>query len=315
MRTLILTACVACLAWPAAADNVRYAASASIEAQDPTFPTVAGGQFNNNPVVFGDPPAPGGVSATISGDETNPNGSFDAAANGAIDTAVPAGAPPILRADAAGSIDLTTTGNLVFGHRVSGSASWGFDITVAGPGGTVYMVPIFNINGSLTGSGSALRGGAAVTANVVGEGFNTLAEFPVPTDGSTDSINTASAALGVPLAGGATERIIFGLDVVLDLVPFAGVTTPYSASANGNFSSSAQLASLQFFADPALTDDISDQVTVTGDAAVDLQALVVPEPASVMVLGIGGAVALARRRRPCTGVYGRRRVRSERQRR
>jgi len=284
-----------CAVMSHAADNERFTTYAAIEAQDSTFASVAGDDFDQNPAAFGDPPLPGGASASYGSTGSSADGTFGGNASGIVDTAVPAGSPPILRAEADGTLDLTSVGKNIFAYRVTGSAAWEFDITATGPGGSVYMVPIFNIDGTLTGTGASIEGGAALSYNVIGESFGNLVDFPVPTDGSISIINTTTPAMGIPLATGSTEHIVFDLAVTLDLVPFAGIVTPYSASADGDFSSSAQLIGLQFFADPELTDDISGSVSVTGGGATNLQSLVVPEPTSMLLLA-GGAAALLRRR-------------------
>ena len=294
---MVMLVLAGCATVAAAADNERYSATAAIEAQDPTFQSVLGGDYQNNPAAYGDPPAPGGISASYARSGSSADGTFSGSAHGAVDPdGVPPGAAPILRADATGSVDLTSVDKMIFGYRVSGSSAWEFDLAATGPGGTVYMSPIFNIDGTLTGSGAALEGGAKLNVNVIGGSFMPLVSFPVPTDGSTTVINTATPALPIPLASGATEHIVFSLEVTLDLIGFAGATTPYSASATGNFSSSAQLVGLRFFADKAGTMDISRDVTVTGGGGANLQSLVVPEPVAGVLL-VGGVVGLIGRRR------------------
>ncbi|MEQ9460955.1 MAG: hypothetical protein RIG82_08395 [Phycisphaeraceae bacterium] len=286
---------------PTASATTRYSASAGLQSQGlPLNLPAETFRLVNNPVVFGDPPLPINTTATSSG-TSDPalDGSevtWDASAAVNISTG-PAAAPPRLRASASSTLDIASDLGTIFFTSVEASASWTFDITVAGPGPTVYMSPVFLIDGSLLGDGTAVTGGASLSANLLGRGggFFTLADYPLTTDGSTSIINETVASTALPIETGGPRTIIFNLMLSLAMVDFAGTSTPYDAAVSANFASTVTLQEIRFFADEERTTDISDQITITSDDTTDFNALI-PEPTTAAIIGFTSMVWLRRNR-------------------
>lgn len=279
-----------------AVEPVSYYASASVETQGSPFNGITGMDAQRNPAISGGTLAPGGVTADFSSSaDPKPGYHFDGTAHAAVD---PSTTTPTLHASAAGAISLPAAEpgvppTPIYAHAVSASADWTVYLTVTGPSPTIYMTPIFHLDGSLTGqSDASTLGFASLTVQKDFDVIQNLASFAVPVDGSTHNINTTVSATAIPVTSGVESRFAFGLTTTAQLIPSAGVTPPFSASANLDFSSTAYLVGLAFYADKNLTTPINNQVSIASSAPTEFKTLIVPEPSSLLLLWAGVGIAL-----------------------
>jgi len=283
-------------------DPIRHTASAEVFHQGSPFGAgITGIDNQTDPALAGDTFAGAGVNAMFaSPDAVTPKGSsWSAMARAAVDP-VGGGLPPILRTQTTGSVVLDPTEDgPVFSHVAGAISEWFLTVNLAGPGPAVYMVPTFNVSGAVTGTSDAANlGNVALNARVNFATVVNLMSQDIPTDGTLiDVSGLYGGSLMIPT--GEDVGLAFTLENSLNLVPgFFGIDPPFLAFGDADLFSSAQLTSVQFFADPELTQDISGQVTVTaGGGHVNLDPLIVPEPATNLVMLLIGGMGLLRRSR------------------
>jgi hypothetical protein len=308
MKKSLLVSCLALLlaALPRDAAALTLTANTSINAGMTYIPegsTTDSGQTFTETVVDGTPPE---AFAAIAIDFTTGTDGFLTQIGGTGHALASVAALRVATSMDIDAYDPAITGEGVFAFA---SARYFDTYTLeAGAPGTLYLQPLFALDGSVASSGApastltfTLRYfsfSALVGAEVV------LRRVRAPTDGSFIAVNELVAGPLIPGADGALAEVDLRLLASTDLP----LGTPLAAGSHDGFVDFDGTATFFGF---ALFEDAGGTVPYTGPASITGQdgrpVTVIPEPGSAALLGLGLSVLVAAARRgAAAGSAGRR---------
>lgn len=300
VRCTLLLLTAFCLALPGPARAFQLLASASVNASVQA-PNGVSTDDSDRIRVTSPPPAPLDVSADVAIDFNAPPVNlatlFDGTSRAVASTS---------SLGVATSMDLTAFDPNIIGSSIDTNAfaSYGDTPTVIAAS-LIYLSPIFDLTGTLS-AGADVTSSLAMTLNFFSNtaGPNNdveLFRMTSPADGSPIPVDTRVVPAAFPVSPG--DFVDFSVRMVAQITVDLTTLPAGDHSALADFDDTASFLGFAAWADAAMTQPITEGVSITGSDGSSIPLVNLPEPGALQLLLTLSAVLIARRR-PRRGTTG-----------